>query len=158
VPLQTQCWLEFRELVPLQNASLNIRQRACGEGYKGLMRIMIMVMTVRLALGKRQQLLTCAKKVCPAEMDTPCGDNRAAVAYTQPPRVGVGCICKGGPVVTRGCVHFGWTIFGGTLLWMLMFRHFPGRKVGDYAVTAKCSPEGVCISAGRNFWAQVHRC
>ena len=26
----------------------------------------------------------------------------------------VGCICKGGPVVTRGCVHFGWTKFLGT--------------------------------------------
>ena len=40
-------------------------------------------------------------------MHTPSGDTWAALAYTQPPRVEVGRACKGGPIVTRGCVYFG---------------------------------------------------
>jgi len=69
-------------------------------------------------------------------MHTPSGDTWAALAYTpnfHSERLG---ICKGGPSVTRGCVHFGWTKLLGTLLWLLMFRHFPGRKLGNYAETA----------------------
>ena len=77
-------------------------------------------------------------------MHTPSGDNWAALAYIQLPRVEIGCICKGSPVVAGGCVHFGWTNFLGTLQSMLMFPHNPKLQLGIYAMTAQWSPEGVC--------------
>ena len=101
-----------------------------------------------------------AQEFRPAEMHTPSGDTRAALASTpNPTEWKLGVYARAAQVSPECvCVHFGWTKVLGTLLWMLMCRHFPGRNLGNYAETAKCSPEGVCISAGRNFWAQVHRC